>query len=63
MQYSKTISIKFKEPITTWTVTKNRYGQAPISMTYHFDPDTGIISYDKAHEIRNQFKKKLINIF
>lgn len=62
MQYSKTISITFKKPITTWTVTKNRYGQVPISRSYHLDPDTGIISYDKAYEICDQIKEKFTNI-
>ena len=61
MQYSKTISITFKKPITTWTITKNRYGQAPISMTYHFDPEFGF-RRDKTLEICDQIKEKFTNI-
>lgn len=61
MRYSKVISIKIKEPITSWTVTKNRYGQAPISITYHFDPEFGI-RRDKTLEICDQIKEKFTNI-
>lgn len=61
MQYSKIISIKFKEPNTTWTVTKNRYGQTPISATYYFDHEFRI-RYDKTLEICDQIKEKFTNI-
>ena len=61
MQYSKIISIKFNGPITTWTVTKNRYGQVPKSKTYYFDSKFGI-RHDKTLEICDQIKEKFTNI-
>lgn len=65
MQYSTAVSINFKQkdPFTTWTVTKNiGHGKEPITITYHLDPNTDIIRYDRVHEICDQIKEKFTNI-